>query len=114
MLIRRKPIEIGSLEITREMKIYGCCGFSFLVMALSGVMVKLLWVMIYSAVVCLLHMLLRPRSVSSKTDKIYEDMKSGGAMWTDPENPGDADHSRKKQQSTATSFFTMPGTGKQD
>jgi hypothetical protein len=126
LLIRKKPIEVGNVEIDDKMKLYGCSGFSFLVMALSGVMVKLLWVAIYGVVLCSVHMLLRPRSVSSKTDKLYEDMKStGSTMWLDPENPsaqgGDGNDSTATRRkvgaaNTTPGFmpFTVPSTGKKD
>jgi hypothetical protein len=121
LLIRKNPIVVGDTEITGPMKMYVCCGFTFLVMALSGVMVKLVWVTIYSGVLCLFHMLLRPRSVSSKTDKIYEDLKPTGSMWLDPESghgsgiDGSTPRSRKATvQPPQFMSFTLPTPSKKD
>ena len=125
LIVRKKPIIIGNMEITGELKQYGCACITFLIMALSGVMVKLLWVALYSVVICFLHMLFRPRSVSSKTDKIYEDLhtSSGSSGWHDPEGGSGSFSSdaaiRKRGYPNAGSGINLQGvfgtgTGKSD
>jgi hypothetical protein len=51
---------------------------AFVVLALTGVLERLLWIVIYSVTLCGMHMVFRPRSISAKTNRVYEEMKLNG------------------------------------
>ena len=102
VLIIKKPITVGQVVITDSMKRAICTIFTLLYLTLCGILERLIWYMIYCLLVCGLHMLSRPRSVTSKTNKVYEDLKMNGFSWygsdakttlvdigneIDPENP---------------------------
>lgn len=101
ILLIKDPIRIGDFIITQSIKLIGCALVSLLFLALCGAVEHLLWGLLISALLCFSHMIFRPRSISSKSNKIYEEAKinvsgwfgdgseRGGAtgLMSDPENP---------------------------
>jgi hypothetical protein len=84
VFILRKPLILGESIIINEngVKVLTVC-VSIIFLALVGSLEQLLWGSIYSLIICTLHMLLRPRSVTSKTNLMYEQMRvtNGGFSW---------------------------------
>jgi len=102
VLILKKPIIVGQIVVTDSMKRAACTIITLLYLTLCGILERLIWYIMYCSLVCGLHMLSRPRSVKSKTNKVYEDLKMNGFSWygrdakttlvdigneIDPENP---------------------------
>ena len=81
LILVKKPIVIGDMTINDKSKIYISVIGSILFLAISGALERLLWIIIYCVLVCALHMLFRPRSVTSKTNKVYEELKLSGFSW---------------------------------
>ncbi|KAJ1413456.1 hypothetical protein B484DRAFT_402022 [Ochromonadaceae sp. CCMP2298] len=54
--------------------------------AVCGILERLVWTVIYCVLLCGLHLVFRPRSVTSKSNKVYEELKlSGfGGIFTRP------------------------------
>lgn len=100
IFIMKKPIEFGDIKLDGWAKVALCVTVSFLIMILTGALEQLLWGLVYAIFLCGLHMILRPRSVTSKANKMYEEVKLKGLSWfggndldeadgstADPENP---------------------------
>eukprot|EP01041_Mallomonas_annulata_P006355 gene6355-12853_t len=116
ILIHKRPIIIGDFKIDGNKKVLLASVVSFLLMILTGALAEILWGLIYSILVCGLHMALRPRSVTSKANKLYDELKLTGFTWfggkdersdadskdIDPENP-DADNSPSSRASSTAS-----------
>lgn len=73
--VYKGPIIIGEIHIDRNGKLIGCGIFSFIVLGLCGALENILWSILISFVICLIHMLLRPRSITSKSSLAYEEVK---------------------------------------
>jgi hypothetical protein len=73
--ILKAPLKIGEITINEEQKNLSIVGINVLTLLVMGALVEIIWMFIYSATICLFHMLLRPRSVSAKTNKSYEEFK---------------------------------------
>mmetsp|Transcript_28250 Transcript_28250/g.28539 ORF Transcript_28250/g.28539 Transcript_28250/m.28539 type:complete len:230 (+) Transcript_28250:201-890(+) len=97
IVIHKKPLVMGDLKIEGQKKIYLAGSVSLLLMILTGALQQIIWGMIYSIILCGLHMIMRPRSVTSKANKLYDELKVSGFSWfggkempeklKDPENP---------------------------
>lgn len=103
----KTSIKVAEVTITTKGKRYICLGLLILILGLTGGITRIVWDCIYCLFICIIHMLLRPRSVSSAANKAYEDVKAHGfSFWAgsstlpksdgegnDPENPPDrGDH----------------------
>jgi hypothetical protein len=101
LIIHKKSIIIGDLQIDATGKQICCLVLSIVLLAVTGTLERLIWTILYCLTICLLHMIFRPRSVTSKSDKLYEELKMNGFTWyggggndakikeeiVDPENP---------------------------
>ena len=98
-VINKKSIVIGDVTINPQGKIWLAVFLDIIILGLSGGLESLLWTILLITVVCGLHLLFRPRSVTAKTNKLYEELKLNGYSWfgglnssrddntEDPENP---------------------------
>ena len=85
ILILKKPVVLGdSITINENGVKMLTIGLSVLFLSVMGSLEHLLWASILALVICSLHMLLRPRSVTSKTNKLYEEMliRNNGGFTT--------------------------------
>jgi hypothetical protein len=98
LVILNKPIVINDNVTLTTIHKQAVCGLvSALFLVLSGSLEKLLWTMLYCLLIIVSHMVFRPRSVTSKTGKLYDELKLSGFSWfsavpegdreIDPENP---------------------------
>jgi hypothetical protein len=96
LLIRKLPIVIGKFTFRNRDKSLFLISFSILFLALTGALVRLIWTFLMMFIICGAHMLFRPRSVTAKTNELYEELKLNGYSWFvgtnssqnfDPENP---------------------------
>lgn len=78
LFILKKPVLLGGATINENGVKMGTVVLSVLFLALMGSLEQLLWASLYSVVLCALHMVLRPRSVTSKTNVAYEQMLGVG------------------------------------
>ena len=81
LFILKKPVVLGDSGVSindNGVKML-TAGISILFLSVMGSLEQLLWGAIYAIVLCGLHMLLRPRSVTSKTNRIYEEMLVRGS-----------------------------------
>lgn len=73
--IHKAPIVIGTYRVDAKTKSIACGIFSFIFLTLCGALEHLLWGLIISILFCGLHMMFKPRSVSSNANKAYEEFK---------------------------------------
>ncbi len=78
LTVHSQPLVIGELSFDATGKKWLCLGVSVAILFITGTLEKLLWSLIYSSLLCGAHMLFRPRSVSSKANRMYEEMKLSG------------------------------------
>jgi hypothetical protein len=81
LFIYKKPLIIGEYTFNDTTKLYACVGISAIFLVISGALEQLLWTVIYCSLSCLIHMVFRPRSVTSKTNKLYEELRISGITW---------------------------------
>jgi len=74
----RSVLQIGDFKFDNTGKQYIAIGISAFVLIVTGTITSLLWTLIYSLFLCGLHLLFRPRNISSKANKVYEEMKLNG------------------------------------
>lgn len=82
LLILRKPVRLGDLILSQTQKqiVVGIVSIVFLI--LTGVITAITWTCLYCTIVTGLHMVFRPRSVTSKTSNGYDEPKiSGYSGW---------------------------------
>jgi hypothetical protein len=77
-VIHRTSLILGDivLDATKKKLLFG--GITCLLFVVTGTLERLLWTIIYSVLLCGLHMVFRPRSVSSKANRVYEEAKLNG------------------------------------
>ena len=101
--VHKAPVKIGDFTFDGRSKLLASLGVSIVVLLLTGALELMLWSVVYILCICFMHMIFRPRSVSSKANRIYDEMKLSGLSWfsgfdltsrgsyredkTDPENP---------------------------
>lgn len=79
IFVLKKPVVVGdSVTINENGVKMITIALSVLFLMVMGSLTQLLWASIEAFLLCGLHMLLRPRSVTSKTNKLYEDMQIRG------------------------------------
>jgi uncharacterized membrane protein YgcG len=93
LVLQKTPIVVGDMTLNTRGKQILCAVFSLVFLALSGALELLLWTIIYCVVICLLHMVFRPRSVTSKTNKLYDELKLTGFTWFGGQGHGSQDPS---------------------
>jgi PRA1 family protein len=76
-----KPIVVGEVVINTNGKRIICGFCSLIFLAVCGALEKLLWTAMYCILLCALHMIFRPRSVTSKSGKLYDELKLNGFNW---------------------------------
>lgn len=86
LVVINKPIVLGDFTISENGKRVTCAVISLIFLAMCGALERLLWTMLYSIVLCVLHMVFRPRSVTSKSGKLYDELKLTGFSWFGGEN----------------------------
>ena len=117
ILLYKQPILIGDFEVDHKMKITGCVIVSVVFLALCGAVEHLLWGVIFSAIVVVGHMVLRPRSISSKSNKVYEEMKIGTSGWgglfgsSKKEKSNNYDHQQQQSQQSMEDPENPGGAG---
>jgi PRA1 family protein len=91
LVVINKPISVGEIVINCNGKRVICGVGSLVFLAMCGALERLLWTMMYCIVLCALHMVFRPRSVTSKSGKLYDELKLTGFSWFGGENAGEDD-----------------------
>lgn len=98
LLIVKGPVRVGDTVLSETVKRSVCAVVSIVLLAVTGTLEHLIWSILYCVALCGLHLLLRPRSVTSKTNRVFEEAKLGAYGWfgeskggvskdDDPENP---------------------------
>lgn len=78
MTVYQKPLVVGEVTFDSTGKQWLCAALSLVVLFVTGTMEKLLWTALYCIFLCTAHMIFRPRNVSSKSNRVYEEMKLSG------------------------------------
>jgi hypothetical protein len=81
IIVVKGPLSVGEFEINETGKISICGVFSFLFLGLCGALEHFLWGLVISLGICCVHMLLRPRTLSSSGNKAYEEFKLSASQW---------------------------------
>lgn len=81
IVIYKKPISFGKFIISDSMKRTFCIVLALFLLTICNMLERLIWYSIYCIIICGLHMLTRPRSVTSKTNKVYQELKLNGFSW---------------------------------
>lgn len=100
-VIHDRPFVAGDVHIEGSKKAIGCGIVSFILLALTGSITTLMWTLVIIFLVVGLHALFRPRSISSRTNHVYEEAKYSwlgpdtiskkiDSYGEDPENPTNA------------------------
>lgn len=76
--VHKGAFRIGDFILDGKGKQYLFFVLSAIILLSSGTLFKLFWTVFYSIFLCGGHMILRPRSVSSKANRMYEEMKLSG------------------------------------
>lgn len=76
--VMKRPITIGDITISEQQKRIAVGIISALILILSGALAAITWTIIYCVGINGLHMVFRPRSVTSKANKMYEEIKLSG------------------------------------
>jgi hypothetical protein len=104
LVFLKSSTKMADMTITPRGKRYICVALLLVILFFAGGVTRILWITLYCITVCGLHMVFRPRSVTSQTKRTVEDLKQSGFNWlkgiseesvqdSDPENPperGDA------------------------
>lgn len=85
LVVHKTPVVIGEYVVNDQVKRVACAIFTLCFLSITAVLERLIWTALYSLFVCSLHLILRPRSVTSKVNKAYEDTKLNmtGLSWFD-------------------------------
>jgi hypothetical protein len=75
------PLSVGEYEINETGKIAICSLFSFFFLGLCGALEHFLWGLVIGLCLCSLHMVFRPRNLSSTGNKAYEEFKLSTSQW---------------------------------
>jgi len=78
LVVHKRPVKIGDVVISTYGKQTACAIFCLFFFAVSGVLERLVWIIIYCVFTCGLHLIFRPRNMSAKANKIYEELKLNG------------------------------------
>lgn len=81
--IIKGTIIIGEYKINHTMKVISCSIFSFFFLGLCGALEHLLWGLLISLTIIILHMLFKPRNISSTSNKAYEEFIISSSHWFD-------------------------------
>jgi PRA1 family protein len=81
LFVVTKPIVVGEVVINTNGKRIICGFCSLIFLAVCGALERLLWTAMYCILLCALHMIFRPRSVTSKSGKLYDELKLNGFNW---------------------------------
>mmetsp|Transcript_15108 Transcript_15108/g.28444 ORF Transcript_15108/g.28444 Transcript_15108/m.28444 type:complete len:225 (+) Transcript_15108:65-739(+) len=81
ILLIKDPIRVGDYEVNHQMKLALCGVGSFVFLGLCGAVEHLLWGVVFSSLLCCGHMVFRPRNISSRANKAYEEAKIGTSGW---------------------------------
>lgn len=77
----KKNMHIGDVIIKRSHRLYLCISLTIFMLLVTSTLESLLWFFLVSISVIILHAMFRPRSVSSKAGKAYDEMKLNGFSW---------------------------------
>ena len=78
ILLYKKPITLGEITLNDSVKKF-LSGFgSVILLSITGTLEHLIWSILYCLTICALHLLFRPRSVTSKSNKLYEQLELNG------------------------------------
>ena len=91
LVIVNKPIVVGEVTIGANGKAVLCGVGSLIFLAMCGALERLLWTLMYCIVLCGFHVVFRPRSVTSKSSKLYDELKLDGFSWFGGENQEEDD-----------------------
>lgn len=131
LVVHKKPIKIGTTVVTDSHKQTACAIFCLFFFAITGILERLVWIIIYAVFTVGLHMVFRPRNLSAKANLVYEEMKLNGYMsWfggpstrssgvtgaadmsnVDPENPTLKDPEMTSGGAPFAYSSTMSGAG---
>ena len=74
------PIIIGETQLTAAQKAYVCVGINVFLFWVTGAAWQSIKIIIYSVGICGIHMLFRPRSITTTSNKMYEEFKLSGGF----------------------------------
>jgi hypothetical protein len=128
LVVHKRPNKIGDIKIRESHKQTACAILCLFFFAVTGVLERLVWIVIYSAFTIGLHLVMRPRNLNAKANKVYEEMKLNGYMdWLgggngkpttgmdhlDPENPAERDpeHTRTHYASAGAPYGVSSNLG---
>lgn len=77
----KDPVRVGDFDINSKVRLIICGVVSFIILGLCGAVEHLLWGVVFSGIICCSHMIFRPRNISSRSNKVYEEMKINSTNW---------------------------------
>jgi hypothetical protein len=94
MLMVKVPLMLGETIIDSQKRNWACVALAFVILGLSGTLAELFWSIFISVTLNLAHMLFRARSISSKMNKVQEEVKLNAHSDRSPVT-GKATHTSK-------------------
>ena len=88
--VLKAPFTVQGVVVTDKMKDWIILGVNALILLWLGVLSEGFWMAFYCSLVVGLHALLRPRSITAKTNKVYEEFKVSSGMsslWSSGNGP---------------------------
>ncbi len=79
--IIKEPIVVGDYTLDEKAKLTTCGGVSFVFLGLCGALEHLLWGLLIALTLCICHMMLRPRSVTSTANMYASEAKLSANAW---------------------------------
>lgn len=78
LIVMKQPIMISDVILSYKHKQILTSLVSIIILVITGALTAITWTIIYCIAICGLHMLFRPRSITSKANKAYEEIKLSG------------------------------------
>ena len=97
--VQKKTMRIGDAVINEHGKLIICSMFSLILLVITRTLEYLIWDVLFCFIICSVHALFRPRSITAKDDHLSEQLKMNGFNWIN--GPG---------QSSSTATTAANGT----
>jgi hypothetical protein len=79
--VQKKSIRIGEAVINEHGKLVICSIVSLVLLIITRTLEYLIWDVLFCFIICSVHALFRPRSITAKDDHLSEQLKMNGFNW---------------------------------
>eukprot|EP01035_Chromulina_nebulosa_P022327 gene22327-28914_t len=79
--VQKKSMRIGDAVINEHGKLIICSVVSLILLVITRTLEYLIWDLLFCFIICSVHALFRPRSITAKDDHLSEQLKMNGFNW---------------------------------